>query len=91
MTSIDVQHGFKITDTNINMQVVPGQVSKLEHEFDEIGEFPYLCTEYCGQGHAAMFGTVKVVSAADAEAANADSGDSSGGAAADSTDTTVGG
>ena len=72
VTSSDLQHGFKITDTNINMQIVPGQVSKLSFTFDEIGEFPYLCTEYCGQGHAAMFGTVKVVSEADYEALSAD-------------------
>lgn len=65
VTSIDVQHGFKITDTNINMMVVPGQVSKLSYTFDEVGEYPYICTEYCGQGHAAMFGTVQVVSEAD--------------------------
>lgn len=65
VTSSDVQHGFKITDTNINMQIVPGEVSKLSYTFDEVGEFPYLCTEYCGQGHAAMFGTVSVVSEAD--------------------------
>lgn len=80
VTSVDVQHGFKITDTNINMQVVPGQVSKLTFTFDEIGEFPYICTEYCGQGHAAMFGTVSVVSAADYDALTA------GDAADDSTE-----
>lgn len=62
VTSPDLQHGFKITDTNVNMQIVPGQVSKLSFTFDDIGEFPYICTEYCGSGHAAMFGTVKVVS-----------------------------
>ncbi|MGE0726919.1 MAG: cytochrome c oxidase subunit II [Acidimicrobiia bacterium] len=61
VTSSDLQHGFKVTDTNINMQVVPGQVSKLSYTFETVGEFPYICTEYCGQGHAAMFGTVKVV------------------------------
>lgn len=72
VTSSDVQHGFKITDTNINMQIVPGEVSKLSYTFDEVGEFPYLCTEYCGQGHAAMFGTVQVVSEADYEALQAD-------------------
>jgi len=72
VTSADLQHGFKVTDTNINMQVVPGQVSKLSFTFDEVGEFPYICTEYCGQGHAAMFGTVKVVSEADYASANAD-------------------
>lgn len=61
VTSPDVQHGFKITDTNVNMQIVPGQVSKLTFTFDEVGEFPYICHEYCGTGHAAMFGVVNVV------------------------------
>lgn len=65
VTSPDLQHGFKITDTNVNMMVVPGQVSKLSFTFDEVGEFPYICHEYCGQGHAAMFGTVTVLSEAD--------------------------
>ena len=70
VTSSDLQHGFKITDTNVNMQIVPGQVSKLSFTFDDVGEFPYICTEYCGSGHAAMFGTVKVVSEAEFEAVN---------------------
>jgi cytochrome c oxidase subunit II len=61
VTSVDVQHGFKIQDTNINMQIVPGQVSKLTYTFDRVGEFPYICTEYCGIAHAAMYGVVKVV------------------------------
>jgi len=61
VTSPDLQHGFKITDTNVNMQIVPGQVSKLSYTFDTVGEFPIICTEYCGQGHAAMAGTVNVV------------------------------
>jgi cytochrome c oxidase subunit 2 len=60
VTSKDVQHGFKIQDTNVNMQIVPGQVSKLTVTFDEPGEFQYICTEYCGAGHGAMFGTVVV-------------------------------
>lgn len=61
VSSPDVQHGFKIQDTNVNMQIVPGQVSKLSYTFDRIGEYPYICTEYCGLGHAAMSGVVKVV------------------------------
>ncbi len=68
VTSPDLQHGFKVTDTNINTMVVPGQVSKLTYTFDEVGEFPYICHEYCGSGHAAMFGVVNVVSGASAQA-----------------------
>lgn len=66
VTSPDVQHGFKVTDTNINMQIVPGQVSKMTFTFDKVGEFPYICHEYCGRGHAAMAGVVKVVPATQA-------------------------
>ncbi len=60
VTSVDVQHGFKIFDTNVNMQILPGQVSKLAHTFDKVGEFPYACAEYCGVGHQNMFGKVIV-------------------------------
>ena len=60
VTSKDVQHGFKIQDTNVNVQIVPGQVSKLTVTFDKPGQYDYICTEYCGAGHAAMFGSVIV-------------------------------
>jgi len=68
VTSPDLQHGFKITDTNVNTMVIPGQVSKMTYTFDEVGEFPYICHEYCGSGHAAMYGVVNVVSGAAAAA-----------------------
>lgn len=60
VTSVDVQHGFKLQDTNINMQIVPGQVSKLTRTFEKVGEFPYICHEYCGIGHASMAGSLIV-------------------------------
>ncbi len=60
ITSKDVQHGFKLQDTNLNVQVLPGQVSKLTVTLDEPGDYDYICTEYCGAAHAAMFGTVHV-------------------------------
>jgi cytochrome c oxidase subunit 2 len=60
ITSVDVQHGFKLQDTNVNMQVVPGHVSTLSVTLDEPGTYPYICHEFCGVGHAAMFGTLTV-------------------------------
>ena len=60
VTSVDVQHGFKIADTNVNMQIVPGQVSKLTVVFDDPGTYDYICTEYCGSAHAQMYGTLIV-------------------------------
>ena len=60
VVSVDVQHGFRVQDTNVNMMVLPGQVSKLTATFDKSGEFPYVCSEYCGVGHQNMFGKVIV-------------------------------
>jgi cytochrome c oxidase subunit 2 len=42
------------------MQIVPGQVSKLTYTFDNAGEYLFVCTEYCGSAHAAMFGKLIV-------------------------------
>ncbi len=61
VTSRDVQHGFLIQGTNVNMQVLPGHVSTLTATFDEPGTYPYICTEYCGRGHALMAGSITVV------------------------------
>lgn len=60
VTSPDVQHGFKIQDTNVNFQVIPGQVSKLTVTFDKPGTYNFICTEYCGSGHAVMYGAIIV-------------------------------
>lgn len=60
ITSADVQHGFDIPGTNINMMVLPGQVSKLTRTFNEAGEYLFTCTEYCGVGHQNMFGKIVV-------------------------------
>ncbi|MCP4140045.1 MAG: cytochrome c oxidase subunit II [Chloroflexi bacterium] len=60
VTSADVQHGFKIQDTNVNFMVLPGQESTLTYTFKEVGEYPYICTEYCGVGHQNMYGVITV-------------------------------
>ncbi len=60
VTSVDVQHGFILKDTNVNMQVVPGEVSILTTTFDQAGTYHYICSEYCGIGHHAMFGSLTV-------------------------------
>ena len=60
VTSADVQHGFRIQDTNINLQILPGYISEATHTFDTAGEFPYVCGEYCGTGHQGMYGKIIV-------------------------------
>jgi cytochrome c oxidase subunit 2 len=60
VTSKDVQHGFNLEGTNLNMMVLPGQVSRLTYTFKTPGEFDYICHEYCGVGHHTMAGKVIV-------------------------------
>ncbi len=60
VTSADVQHAFKIVGTSVSMQVLPGYVGKVSYTFQEPGEYSFICTEYCGIGHAAMYGVIKV-------------------------------
>jgi cytochrome c oxidase subunit 2 len=60
-TSADVVHGFLITGTNINLMLVPGYVSSLDVRFATPGERLMPCHEFCGVGHEAMWGRIKVV------------------------------
>jgi cytochrome c oxidase subunit 2 len=59
-TSLDVQHGIKLSETNINMMILPGQVSTLKATFNEPGSYNFVCHEYCGVMHHTMYGRVIV-------------------------------
>jgi cytochrome c oxidase subunit 2 len=68
LTSRDVQHGFKVVDTDINVMVIPGQVSRVQHVFDKPGEYLIVCHEYCGIQHQTMAGKIIVEAPADVPA-----------------------
>jgi cytochrome c oxidase subunit 2 len=60
VTSKDVVHGFQIPGTNVNMMVVPGEVTEISYTFGEKGEYLILCNEYCGAYHEIMQARVVV-------------------------------
>jgi cytochrome c oxidase subunit 2 len=60
ITTPDLQHGLLIERTNVNLMVLPGQVSKTTARFNEPGEYRFFCHEYCGLAHHVMFGKVIV-------------------------------
>lgn len=60
VASPDVTHGFMIEKTKINAMVVPGQITRVDMEFDRRGEYLIICHEYCGIGHHGMYGRVVV-------------------------------
>jgi cytochrome c oxidase subunit II len=61
ITSRDVTHGILVEGTNINMMIVPGQVTEFTTTFAKPGEYPFMCHEYCGVGHQAMTGKIIVL------------------------------
>ena len=63
LTARDVIHGWQVEDTNLNVQVIPGEVSRLRTRFDRVGRFRVTCNEYCGIGHQNMIGWIDVVPA----------------------------
>lgn len=61
MTSRDVIHSFYVPDFRVKHDVVPGRYTTLWFEAKRPGVYPILCTEYCGEGHSTMRGTVHVL------------------------------
>jgi len=60
ITSTDVRHGFAIPDLNIETSVVPNQPTRVALTPDKAGEFNFLCTVFCGEGHEDMTGRIIV-------------------------------
>ncbi|MCP4936149.1 MAG: cytochrome c oxidase subunit II [bacterium] len=61
LSSMDVQHGFSLQPTNINLQIHPGYEMVLTVKPNKTGEYSVVCNEYCGVAHHAMVGRIYVV------------------------------
>jgi cytochrome c oxidase subunit 2 len=72
MTSADVVHGFLITDTNVNLMLVPGYISTIIAHFDTPGDRHMPCHEFCGVGHEGMWGRIKIIDKAEFDRMAAD-------------------
>jgi cytochrome c oxidase subunit II len=59
-TSQDVIHGLFIPGVNVNVMLIPGQISRVTAHFDRVGEYFIACHEYCGIAHHTMGGRVIV-------------------------------
>jgi cytochrome c oxidase subunit II len=63
LTARDVIHGWQVENTNLNVEVIPGEVSRLRTTFGTVGRYRVTCNEYCGIGHQNMIGWIDVVPA----------------------------
>jgi len=62
MTSEDVIHSFWVPEFRMKQDLVPGITTTLRISPSQEGVFKVRCAELCGTGHAAMLGTIRVVS-----------------------------
>ncbi len=60
ISSIDVQHGFSLQPTNLNLQVLPGYGYVAEIVPTQKGDFTIVCNEFCGLAHHLMVGKIIV-------------------------------
>jgi cytochrome c oxidase subunit 2 len=56
----DGLHGFGIKQFNVSREIPRGEAVTIEFTPNAAGEFPILCTEYCGDGHEMMKGVLVV-------------------------------
>ena len=60
LRSLDVLHNFYIPQFRAKMDTLPGIITYYWFIPEKTGEYEILCAEYCGTGHYAMRGNVKV-------------------------------
>lgn len=58
--SIDIKHGFALTDFGINKDLNVGETTIVEFTADKSGTFSFFCSVYCGSGHKDMKGILVV-------------------------------
>ena len=56
LTGRDFVHGFGVPDFNVRVDAVPGKTVTITFVADKVGEFVYLCDNFCGEGHDRMMG-----------------------------------
>jgi cytochrome c oxidase subunit II len=65
LTSEDVIHDFFLPAFRLKRDVLPGQYETLWFKAEKTGTFHLFCAQFCGTSHAAMIGTVQVMSGPD--------------------------
>lgn len=61
LKSEDVEHGLRIRDLGVNMQVKAGSTAEVQITPEKAGDFIGHCSVFCGSGHGSMTFKVHVV------------------------------
>ncbi|MAG20347.1 cytochrome C oxidase subunit II [archaeon] len=60
ITSVDVKHGFSLSEFGINRDLEVDKQEVIEFVADKVGEFKFRCSVFCGSGHGGMEGVLIV-------------------------------
>lgn len=60
ITSVDVTHGFSISEFGVNANLEPGKMTIVEFVASKSGTFTFFCSVVCGAGHPDMKGALVV-------------------------------
>lgn len=61
LKSMDVQHGLRVRELNINVKAKAGETAEVDFTPDQKGVFVGICCVFCGEEHGAMTLTIRVV------------------------------
>ncbi|HWR76592.1 MAG TPA: cupredoxin domain-containing protein [Thiobacillus sp.] len=59
-SSLDFVHGFNIPSLKLRADLPPGQITRVRFTPDRVGEHPFVCDNFCGEGHEDMHGRIVV-------------------------------
>jgi cytochrome c oxidase subunit II len=60
LSASDFIHGFNLPDMKTRADIVPGRITEISLTPDRLGEFTFVCDNFCGSGHEEMEGKIIV-------------------------------
>ena len=61
ISSLDFVHGFNVPALKLRADLPPGVVTKVRFTPERAGEYPFVCDNFCGEGHEEMHGRIVVM------------------------------
>ncbi|MHB1187307.1 cupredoxin domain-containing protein [Thiobacillus sp.] len=59
-SSLDFVHGFNVPSLKLRADLPPGNITRVRFTPDRVGEHPFVCDNFCGEGHEDMHGRILV-------------------------------
>lgn len=60
ISSLDFVHGFNVPALKLRADLPPGKVTQVRFIPERAGEYPFVCDNFCGDGHEEMHGRIVV-------------------------------